>query len=82
MCHCFCSAPQEEDDGGGAAAEQDGDDATEQPAAGGRAETSGAVAGGRGLEGKSDSSSTSSFQLNTSTSQSSGCLHPCLTTLS
>ena len=48
----LCSAVQEEGDGGRAAAEQNRVDAAEQPAAGGRAETSGAVAGARELEGK------------------------------
>lgn len=45
------SGVQEEGDGGRAPAEQDGDDAAEQPAAGGRAETSGAVTRAGGLEG-------------------------------
>lgn len=46
------SALQKESHGGRAAEEQDGADAAEQPAAGGRAETSGAVAGARSVEGE------------------------------
>lgn len=46
------SALQKESHGGRAAEEQNGADAAEQPAAGGRAETAGAVAGARSVEGK------------------------------
>lgn len=54
----YISAVQEEGDGGRAPAQQNRDDAAEQSAAGGRAETLGAVAGAGSLEGKAESSLT------------------------
>ena len=50
------SAVQEEGDGGRAAAEQNRVDVVEQSASRGCTETSGAVAGARGLEGKPEMS--------------------------
>lgn len=50
------SAVQEEGDGDRAAAEQNRDDVAEQPAAGGRTETPGGVAGAGCMEGKAETS--------------------------
>lgn len=67
------SAVQEEGDGGRAAAEQNRDDAAEQPAAGGRTEAPGAVAGGRGLEGKAETSQTDRDKTKADEVKTAGC---------